>query len=332
VKAAEMTASCRAMEARRRTELYGPTQKMQSAKYLRFILQSELRVSTFGGGGESYTESTCVHMVQDLPVVMEPNLFDLFMKGDFEDQLSIESFMKEDTYLQCDEFVSRDRFHAFLGIIFLMEGVFMTFMGVHFDRATLDYRNDVSSSAFPHRSVTSEALVLLTWEAVKDAMNTIRSKEKDERFGIVLDNLGCVELLKRHLALVVKELKDKDRRQTIHEQLAMNAEQRKPRQGRVDSSADEVKYSGIKGDVQEDEFVNGGRCGICVYDVLYKLEVKNRAGHSMFCQKKDLCDNEHRELHTITVSEVKDALCGYKDSLRDYVEKAVASKVELFRV
>jgi hypothetical protein len=253
------------------------------------------------------------------------------MKGDFDGKLNFKSFMKEGTIIQCDEFVSQDRFHGFLGIISLLEGVFMTFMGVHFDRATLDYRKDVNSSAFPHRSVTTEALWLLTWESVKGTMNTIKNKEKDERFDITLDNLGCVELLKRHLALVVKELKNKDRRQTIHEQLAMNAEQRR----RGDSSTDEVKYSGMKDVVQEEgqeeEFVNGGRCGICVYDVLYKLDVRNKAGNSMRCQKY-ACGNEHRELHTITVNEVKEALSGYKDSLRDYVVGIVASKVELFRV
>jgi hypothetical protein len=55
--------------------LYGPTQKLQPEKYLEHIRQSELRVSTYGGGGESYTESSMLHMVQDLPVVKDLKLF-----------------------------------------------------------------------------------------------------------------------------------------------------------------------------------------------------------------------------------------------------------------
>jgi hypothetical protein len=116
----------------------------------------------------------------------------------------------------------------------------------------------------------------------------------------------------------------------------MNAEQRNLIRGKEGIGGFEVDDGGKKGEVQDDvrkdEFANDGRCGICVYDVLDKLGVKNRAGHNMFCIRKEGCSNEHRELHTVTVSEVKEALCGCKDSLRDFVEKAVDSKVELFRV
>jgi hypothetical protein len=296
----------------------------------------EVRISTLGIGGEAHSRGTLLHMVKDCPVVKDPVLFDQFMKGDFSDQMGIESFMKEGTFLQCDEFVSRDMFHEFLGIIWLMEGVYTTFMGIHFLNATLEFRNDVSSPTFPHRSVTTEALVLLTWEAIMDAMNTIKNKEKDDRFELTLDNRGCAKLLKRYLLGVVAELKNKDKRQEIHEQLAMNAEQRNLIRGKEGISCFEVEDGGKKDEVQDDvrknEFANDGRCGICIYDVLYKLGVKNRAGYNMFCQRKEACSSEHRELHTVTVSEVKEALCGCKDSLRDSVEKAVDSKIELFRV
>jgi hypothetical protein len=66
----------------------------------------------------------------------------------------------------------------------------------------------------------------------------------------------------------------------IHDQLAMNAEQRYLMQGREGISYNKVEYSETKGDVldvvRKDEFTISGRCEICIYKVLYKLEVKKQ--------------------------------------------------------
>jgi hypothetical protein len=151
-------------------------------------------------------------MLSGCPIIEEALLFKAFMIGDYS-KLSFQSFMKDkSSLLQCDGFVSSDNFHMFAGTVYMIEVSTVTFMGRHWDKATLNFRNRITSINFPHRKVTSRAMLELTWEAIKDVWSTIATKEKEERWDLVLDRKGCVQLFKNRLDLVISELENEERR------------------------------------------------------------------------------------------------------------------------
>jgi uncharacterized membrane protein YgcG len=221
-RAADCTAAVRAMSIEYRADLFGTIQTMQSDKYLVIVKGRGQRVSTYGVGGDRHTDTSSINMVLGCPVVDDPALFRAFMVGNYS-LLSLQSFVKDKSSLQCDGYVSTDNFHAFAGVVYILEVCTVSCMGKHWDKATWDFRNEISSIGFPHRKVTSQAMVTLTWEAISDTWSTIASKERDEKWGLTLDRKGCVQLLKNRLAMVISELKNDERRKTIHEQLAMTA-------------------------------------------------------------------------------------------------------------
>lgn len=182
-RAADCTASVRAMNVDYRTELYGTIQTVQSDRYLTIVNGTVQRVSDYGIGGDRHAEMSSINMVMGCPVVENPVLLRAFMIEDYS-LLSFQAFMKDKAILQCDAHVSADDFHGFINVMYLLEISTVTFMGRHWDKVTLNFRNDISSIEFPFRKVTTQVMVALTWEAIKDTWSTIATKEKEEKWGI----------------------------------------------------------------------------------------------------------------------------------------------------
>jgi hypothetical protein len=156
-------------------------------------------VSTYGTGGNQLTETSSINMLSECPIIEDGVLFKAFMVGDCS-VLSFQYFMKDkSSLLQCDGFVSCDNFHMFAGVVYMIEVSTVTFMGRHWDKATLNFRNRITSMNFLHRKVTSRAMLELTWEAIKDVWSTIATKEKEEKWDLVLVRKGCVQLFKNRL-------------------------------------------------------------------------------------------------------------------------------------
>ena len=171
-RSADLTFVARAQKESYWSDSMGNKQRLQVKEFVASIRSKTSRISRYGPERDQYAEASMIGMLYSCPILENLETLTLFMKGDWSgatgDVLCLMTSFMNSGAVQCDKFISKDRFVKVIHIMWVFETSCVVFLGLDWIEATVEFRTNLTARWFPADAISSEVVIMLLCEAVKD--------------------------------------------------------------------------------------------------------------------------------------------------------------------